>query len=114
MHTSLPTVEIVAGAVPLTGVEADMVRVVVTAERERDPVDRDAIELARVAVRLLDLADQGAVHRRIPPQPARGASRGRRFRSCTRPVWGGRGPHDTPGGRSGHPPKSAQPDRDER
>src|SRR5204862_809605 len=72
VNARLPTVEIVAGAVPLSGVETDMVRVVVTAEREREPVDRDPIELACVAVRLLDLADQGAVHRRIPPQPRSG------------------------------------------
>ena len=72
-----PTVEIMAGAVPLTGVETQVMRVVVAAERERQSVDRDPIQLARVAIRLLDLADQGTVHRRIPPLPRQGRSRGR-------------------------------------
>src|SRR5215210_7923410 len=36
MDAGPPTVEIMAGAMPLAGVEADMVRVVVTAERERE------------------------------------------------------------------------------
>jgi hypothetical protein len=47
-----------AGAVPLTGIEADVVGVVVTAERQGDPLDRDPIKLACVAIRLLDLADE--------------------------------------------------------
>src|SRR6185503_8248294 len=60
-----------------TGVETDVMGVVVATERECETVDRDAIELARVAVRLLDLADQGAVHRHIPPSPTRAAPRPR-------------------------------------
>ena len=43
---------------PLSGVEGDVVDVVIATEREGEPVDRDAIELSRVAIRLLDLADQ--------------------------------------------------------
>src|SRR5205814_9914776 len=41
-----------------------MVRVVVAPKGERQAVDRDPIQLTRVAIRLLDLADQRAVHRR--------------------------------------------------
>src|SRR5439155_23546965 len=105
MDARLPTVEVVACAVPLSGVETDMVRVVVTADRERESVDRDPIELARVAVRLLDLADQGAVHRRIPPQPRWGriheaAVSGRAPDRC-----GGRGATIHLVGPRGHPPK---------
>src|SRR6185369_1227038 len=68
-----PGFEIVAGAVPLTGIETHVVGVVVTAERERQAVDRDAIELAGVAVGLLDLADQGRVHLARPSSPGMGA-----------------------------------------
>src|SRR6266446_8574383 len=64
-----PALEIVASAVPLTGVEADVMDVVVATEREGEAVDRDSIELSRVAISLFDLADQGTVHRRIPPSP---------------------------------------------
>src|SRR5205814_763136 len=39
-----PTVKVVAGASPLAGIEIDMVRVVVAAERERESVDGDSIE----------------------------------------------------------------------
>jgi hypothetical protein len=46
--------------------------VVVATEREGEAVDRDSIELSRVAISLFDLADQGTVHRRIPPSPFRG------------------------------------------
>src|SRR5205823_3432936 len=67
-----PAVEVVAGAVPLTGVEADVVGVVVATEGERETVDRDPIELSRVPIRLLDLADQRTVHRATPPPPRRG------------------------------------------
>src|SRR3954469_9044128 len=50
VNASPPTVEVMAGAVPLAGVETDVMRVVVATECERDPVDRDPIELARVAI----------------------------------------------------------------
>ena len=70
--TQLPSFEVVAGAVPLAGIEADVVGVVVAAERERNAIDRDAIELAGVAIRLLDLADQGAVHLARPSRPHAG------------------------------------------
>jgi len=63
MDTRVPALEVVAGAVPAPGVEAHVMGVVVTAKREVEAIDRDPIELACVAVRLLDLADQGAVHR---------------------------------------------------
>src|SRR5205823_2598350 len=67
-----PRFEVVAGAVPLTGIEAHVVGVVVAAERERNAIDRDSIELAGVAIRLLDLADQGAVHLARPSRPLAG------------------------------------------
>ena len=63
MDARVPALEIVAGAVPRTGVETDVVRVVIAAEGEREPIDGDPVQLARVAIRLLDLADQRAVHR---------------------------------------------------
>src|SRR5437879_10231727 len=53
-----------AGAVPRSGVKADVVGVVVAPKSEGQAVDRDPIQLTRVAIRLLDLADQRAVHRR--------------------------------------------------
>ena len=58
MDARSPTLEVVAGASPLTGIEGDVMRVVVATERERQPVDGDPIELSRVAIRLFDLADQ--------------------------------------------------------
>src|SRR5258706_1075964 len=58
---------------PLAGVETDMVRVVAAADRQSEPVEGDSIELAGVAVRLLDLADQGAVHQARPSSPRRGS-----------------------------------------
>ena len=58
MGARAPTIEIVAGAMSLSGVEGDVMDVVIATEGEREPVDRDAIELSRVAIRLLDLADQ--------------------------------------------------------
>ena len=61
-----------------------MVRVVVATEREREAIDGDPIELSRVAIRLLDLADQGAVHRVQPPSPE--GARGAAVRSAPRPV----------------------------
>src|SRR3954469_7056679 len=78
VDTRTPTLEVVAGATPLTAVEPDVVGVVIAAEREREPVDRDPIELTRVAIRLLDLADQGAVHRSATSVARVGRSRGRR------------------------------------
>src|SRR5436190_12878354 len=76
VDADVPGLEVVAGAVPPTGVETDMVRVVVAAEREREPFERDSIELTRVAIGLLDLADQGAVHRARPSvAPSRGCRR---------------------------------------
>ena len=89
---------------PLTGVEADMVRVVVATERERDAVDRDAIELSRVAICLLDLADQGTVHRRIPPSP-RWASPRPRPVDAPSDRWSGRLGQPYTGLRPGSPPK---------
>src|SRR6266550_1094752 len=85
-----PTLEVVAGATPLAGIEGDVVGVVIAAERERETVDCDSIELSRVAIRLLDLADQGTVHRRSTSVARGGRSRGRRpvmhldrwWRSC--------------------------------
>ena len=91
VNTRSPTVEVVAGASPLAGIEVDMVRVVVAAEREREPVDRDPIELARVAICLLDLADQGTVHRGATSVALWGA-RGSAVRSCTSTGDGGRVP----------------------
>src|SRR4029453_14823751 len=76
--------------------EADMVGVVVPTERDGEPVDRDAIELSRVAIRLLDLADQRTVHRRIPPSPARAEPRPRSGRCTFRPVGAVVGVHLTP------------------
>ena len=58
VDTGAPTLEVVAGATPLAGIEGDMVRVVIATERERESIDRDPIEFSRVAIRLLDLADQ--------------------------------------------------------
>src|SRR5215208_3260733 len=76
-----------AGAVPLTGVEADVVRVVVAAEREGHTIDRDPVQLAGVTIRLLDLADQGAVHRAATSvAPWEGRCRGRRPVDAPRPV----------------------------
>jgi hypothetical protein len=43
---------------PLAGIEADVMGVVVTTERQGDALDRDPIKLACVAIRLLDLADE--------------------------------------------------------
>src|SRR5262245_613891 len=64
MHAGTRALEVVAGAMPLTSVETDVMGVVVATEGERETVDGDPIQLARVAIRLLDLADQRAVHRR--------------------------------------------------
>ena len=78
--------------------------VVVATEREREPVDRDAIELSRVAIRLLDLADQGAVHRgatSVAPLGARGAA----VRSCTSTGDGGRVPEEYTRGPAGGTPE---------
>jgi hypothetical protein len=85
MDAGTPALEIVAGAMPRTGVETDMVGVVVATEGEREAVDRDPVQLARVAIRLLDLADQGAVHRRGPsmPEPSAQAVIEAAVRSCT-------------------------------
>src|SRR5437763_717846 len=85
MDARAPAVEVVAGAVPLTGVEADVVGVVVATEGERETVDRDPIELSRVPIRLLDLADQRTVHRATPPPPRRG-DQAAVVRSAPRPV----------------------------
>jgi hypothetical protein len=49
--------------VPDTGVEAHLVGVVVPTERDAEAIELDAILLAGVPVRLLDLADERAVHR---------------------------------------------------
>ena len=89
MDARPPALEVVAGAAPLTGVEPDVMGVVVATEREREPVDRDPIELSRVAIRLLDLADQGAVHRGAT-SVARTGARGAAVRSCTSTGDGGR------------------------
>ncbi len=72
-----PALEVMAGAVPLTGVETDVVGVVVAPEGEREPIDRDPVQLAGVTICLLDLADQGAVHRAatsVAPWGAAGAA----------------------------------------
>src|SRR5262249_32044672 len=55
VDATAPRLEVVACAAPLTGVEAHVMGVVVTAEREGQAIDRDPIELACVAIRLLDL-----------------------------------------------------------
>ena len=97
-----PTLEVVAGATPLTAVEPDVMGVVIATECEREMVDRDPIELSGVAIRLLDLADQGAVHRSATSVAHMGA-RGAAVRSAPRPVmavaWG----KGTPATGSGHP-----------
>src|SRR3954470_22331826 len=80
-----PTLEVVAGATPLTAVEPDVMGVVIATECEREPVDGHPIELSRVAIRLLDLADQGAVHRSAT-SVARVGARGAAVRSAPRPV----------------------------
>src|SRR5450759_919271 len=63
MHARAPALEVVARTVPLAGVETDVMGVVVPTERQGDAFDRDAIQLASVAIRLLDLADERGVHR---------------------------------------------------
>src|SRR6185436_12860012 len=78
MDARSPTLEVVAGATPLTAVEPDVMGVVIATECEREMVDRDPIELSGVAIRLLDLADQGAVHRSATSVARVGRSRGRR------------------------------------
>src|SRR3977135_1031915 len=91
-----PRLEVMAGAVPLAGVETDVMGVVVATEGESEPVDRDPIELTRVGILLRALADQGTVHRGIPPSPRDGRSRGR-ARSMHQPTDGAVVcPHDTP------------------
>jgi hypothetical protein len=52
--------------VPGTGVEAHVMRVVVAPERDAEAIERQAVALAGVPIRLLDLADERAVHRRGP------------------------------------------------
>src|SRR6476646_1544695 len=79
MDTRTRALEMVAGAMPRTGVETHVVGVVVAAEGEREPVDGDPVQLASVTICLLDLADQRAVHRRTYlRRPIRAFSRGRR------------------------------------
>src|SRR5262245_18096761 len=99
-----PALEVVAGAAPLTGVERDVMRVVVATERERETVDRDAIELSSVAIRLLDLADQGAVHRGATSVALPGAC-GAAVRSCTSTGDGGRVPEGYTRGPPTTPPE---------
>src|SRR5215210_339638 len=84
-----------------------MVSVVVATEREGEPVDRDAIELSRVAICLFDLADQGTVHRRIPPAllgPSRGRARSMHLPTGEAVVC----LHDTPPRADWSPPKIAR------
>src|SRR5687768_1740049 len=75
-----------AGAMPLTGVETHVMGVVVATEGERESVDRDAIELTRVAIRLLDFADQGTVHRGSTSVAPGGDSQAAPGRCTIRPV----------------------------
>src|SRR4249919_2370157 len=98
MDARPPTLEVVAGATPLTAVEPDVVGVVIATERERKPVDRDSIELSGVAIRLLDLADQGAVHRSATSVARLGRSRGRRPVSTSTGDGGRVWPKGTPVG----------------
>src|SRR3989304_4342635 len=93
-----------AVAAPLTGVEGDVVRVVVAAERERDAIDRDPIELTGVAIRLLDLADQGAVHQARPSGPPGPGGGGTATRRPAPPDRARRSPpKPTSSGRIRHP-----------
>src|SRR5207344_786520 len=83
-----------------------VVGVVVAAERERQAIDRDPIELAGVAIRLFDLADQGAVHLARPSRPPRGAMAAA-VRSCTDRARRAR-VKPTPATPSGHHPQRLQ------
>src|SRR3954468_15666777 len=76
MDAGTPALEVVVRAMPPAGVEADVMRVVVTTERQGNALDRDAVHLAGVAVRLLDLADERGVHRRGTSSRPTGRHRG--------------------------------------
>ena len=67
----LPGLEVVAVALPAIGIEAHAMRVVVATEGHAHPFDGDPVQLARVSVGLLDLADDAGVHRSPPPRPRR-------------------------------------------
>src|SRR5665213_2865821 len=69
VDAATPTLEIVAGAAPLSGQQGDLVSVVVAPECQRKLVDRNPIELVSVAICLLDLADKRTVHVPGPPSP---------------------------------------------
>src|SRR5665811_547884 len=96
MDATLPTLEVVARTVPGTGVEAHMVGVVVPTERDAEAIELDAILLAGIPIRLLDLADERAVHRG-DPSVATWTRRGRRpVESSGRPAGGRFGNFTTP------------------
>src|SRR5450432_1041551 len=69
VDAAAPTLEIVAGAAPLSGHEGHVMGVVVATERQRKLVDRNPIELASIAICLLDLANERTVHAPGPPSP---------------------------------------------
>src|ERR1035437_1808661 len=66
VNARTPALEEVASAVPGFAFESNRVRIVVALKRDRELFERDPIQLAGVAVRLLDLPDERAVHRRYP------------------------------------------------
>jgi hypothetical protein len=62
----------VAVALPAIGLEDDMMCIVVTREGDAQTLDRDAVALACVPMRLLDLADDAGVHLvNLPPADVR-------------------------------------------
>src|SRR5665811_1843908 len=104
MDATLPTLEVVARTVPGTGDEAHMVGVVVPTERDAEAIELDAILLAGIPIRLLDLADERAVHRGDPsvatwtrrgrrPVELSGRPAGGRFGNSTTPHQEARGPN---------------------
>ena len=105
MDARAPTLEVVAGATPLAGIEGDMMGVVVATEGEGQAVDRDPIELRayRFAFSTLPISELciGANLRR--PWGADEAA----VRSAPSTGGGGRVPSAYTAGRGGHPRKSS-------
>jgi hypothetical protein len=62
-----PALEEVAGAMPGFTVESNRVNVVVAFESHRELLERNPIQLTGIAVRLLDLPNERAVHYQYPP-----------------------------------------------